>query len=97
MLVSDSKYHGVVDRVTNGIAVILVDSLQKQFEMRQQDLPIDAKEGTWLSLTLDNSHAHVLNATVDHTQQKKKQQTIREKLNQVREQSSKNSKRKRKH
>lgn len=68
---SDSKYHGVVDRVTNGIAVILVDSLQKQFEMRQQDLPTDAKEGTWLSLTLDKSHAHVLNATVDHTQQKK--------------------------
>lgn len=48
---------GVLDRVEDGIAVILVEETKEQFTVPVTDLPTGSKEGTWFSLaTKDDSY-----------------------------------------
>ncbi|MFS0785663.1 DUF3006 domain-containing protein [Shouchella sp. 1P09AA] len=93
---SENKYHGVVDRVTNDLAIILVDSIKKQFERGVEKLPKNIKEGSWLLLTLNDDQTEIIDATLDPAKQEQKHQTIQDKLNKVKAKSNKKSKLKKK-
>lgn len=41
---------GVLDRIEDGLAVILVEDAGNEFTVRQDELPVDSKEGTLFKL-----------------------------------------------
>ena len=41
---------GVLDRIEDGIAVILVEEKGDEFTIREHDLPDGSEEGTWFRL-----------------------------------------------
>jgi len=48
--------HGVLDRIENGIATIIIDELHEQLSIADSELPEGSKEGTWFLLKKkDNS------------------------------------------
>lgn len=47
-------YDGVIDRISEGIAVILIDSLKKEYHYNISEAPFPLREGLWLDITLDD-------------------------------------------
>ncbi|MEI3612958.1 DUF3006 domain-containing protein [Pseudogracilibacillus sp. SO30301A] len=51
---------GVLDRIEDGIAVILVEEKGDEFTVKEDDLPVDSKEGTWFQLDVNDSGYTIL-------------------------------------
>lgn len=66
---------GVLDRIEDGIAVILVEDRNAQFTVLEQDLPPGSKEGTWFALEFDGSHYHIKHIDKHTTSEKKERAT----------------------
>jgi len=80
---------GVLDRVEDGVAVILVEDKQDEFTVSAKDLPTGSKEGTWFHLTYDGASYTILNIDKEKTASSKKQiSSLAQKL-QVRKKQSK--------
>lgn len=47
-------FDGVLDRIEDGIATILIEEENKEFTLPQDELPNGSKEGTWFSLKKQN-------------------------------------------
>ncbi len=45
---------GVIDRIEDGIAVILIEENKQEWKVTEENLPEGAKEGTVLQLSLTN-------------------------------------------
>lgn len=57
--------HGVLDRIENGIATILIDDLNEELILSASELPEGSEEGTWFYLEKVND-SFVINK-IDHT------------------------------
>ena len=51
---------GVLDRIEDGIAVILVEEKGDEFTVKEADLPAGSKEGTWFQLDFNDSGYTIL-------------------------------------
>lgn len=52
--------HGVLDRIEDGIATILIDKINKEFTVPHNELPTGSTEGTWFTL-LKHGDTFVIN------------------------------------
>ncbi|WP_332629010.1 DUF3006 domain-containing protein [Halalkalibacter flavus] len=74
---------GVLDRIVDQQkAVILVESLGKEFIIDLAQLPKASNEGTWFTINLDGSTIQDLK--IDHEQTAKSKQSISKKMQQLR-------------
>ncbi len=51
---------GVLDRIEDGTAVILVEEKGDEFTVKEADLPVGSKEGTWFQLDFNDSGYTIL-------------------------------------
>jgi len=51
---------GVLDRIEDGLAVILIEEKGEEFTLREQDLPVGSKEGTWFKLSYKDGNYSIL-------------------------------------
>ena len=78
------RVKAVIDRIVDGeIAVLLVNSEQRQLEYAAHRLPEQAREGTWLQLTLDGDQ--ILSVVVDVQETESATQRIRDKMELLRQ------------
>lgn len=47
-------FYGVLDRIEDGIATILIEEKNEELTLPQADLPEGSEEGTWFSLKRKN-------------------------------------------
>lgn len=45
---------GVIDRIEEGVAVVVIPEKNEQFTLAENDLPQGCKAGVWLTLTYDD-------------------------------------------
>lgn len=85
---------GVIDRIEDEkLAVILAEKQGKEFIVSVHQLPEESKEGTWLSLVIENHKVTAM--TIDHDKTKASHNKINSQLNRI-QKKSKGSKFKRK-
>ncbi len=81
------QYEAVLDRIEDGkFAVILAESLNKEFVIDVSLLPEGSKEGTWFKITIQDDQIEQI--TIDEAKTKEKLKTINEKLNLLRQKKS---------
>lgn len=61
---------GVLDRIEDGIAVILVKGKNEQFTVSEKDLPPGSKEGTWFTLEYDGNEFRIKEIDEETTKEK---------------------------
>lgn len=73
--------HGVIDRIEDGFAVILLEEQQEELMIPQKELPDTATTGTWLQIkqTGANSYNFEIDAQKT-TNQKKHVESLRKQL-----------------
>lgn len=59
--------HGVIDRIEDGTAVILIEEENKEWKIRTESLPIGANEGTILQLDKSNEVYTIIGIDRDAT------------------------------
>lgn len=60
---------GVLDRIEDGLAVILIEELEEQFTIRTEDLPENSEEGTWFTLKKEGENYVIVAIDKELTQQ----------------------------
>lgn len=72
---------GVLDRIEDGIAVVLVHELNAEFTLRAEDLPSESEVGTWYHIAKTAGEFTILSIDERETiQAKKKTQLLMKKL-----------------
>lgn len=67
-------YSGFLDRFTdNHQAVILVDSLQKQFHVSRSSLPLGSTAGTWLLVDIQDNEIVSMKIDAEKSQSMKRE------------------------
>lgn len=84
---------GVLDRIENQLAVILIEDINKEIIIPMKDLPPNSQEGTWFDL--EELEGEIKIISIDHDLTQKEAQKSQDLLNQLRT-KSKGSKFKRK-
>lgn len=79
------KHEGVVDRIEEGKATILVETIGKEFTIDNSSLPGDVEEGTWLLVEIDGGKLTVLEVNKEKTEARRSQ--ITEQLSRIRKRS----------
>jgi hypothetical protein len=74
----------VIDRFEGSLAVLLVGDEQKPLTVERIVLPPDAKEGTWLRITIEKGI--VTHADIDQLKTNQMAETIAEKMERLRKQ-----------
>lgn len=72
----------VVDRVVEGVAVLLVGDAQEEHRLDAADLPDDVGEGAWLSVTRDGDRLRILG--VDEAGAETKRAALSERMARIR-------------
>lgn len=66
------KVEGIVDRISDhGLAVILVEQMNKQFDVSVNQFP-DIKSGDWLHITIENDEIKNVEVNVEKTKERKR-------------------------
>lgn len=74
----------VVDRITNGNqAVILAESINKEFILNTNETSVTLREGLWLDITI--SKGHITSIKANEALTKEKSQAITNKLNRLKQ------------
>lgn len=60
---------GVLDRIEDGLAVVLIEEEQKQFTIPVSELPPNSKEGTWFTLKKDCDEYSIVEIDEQTTEQ----------------------------
>lgn len=79
---------GVLDRIENGYAIILIESNKEELIIPVNQLPAGSSAGTWFSISIENEQ--VTQLTIDQKTTLQKRQTaeqLRNKLNQLKKTS----------
>ena len=76
------KHEGVLDRIEDGKAVILVESIGKEFLIDESRLPEGSVEGMWFNLTIVADD--IKEISIDHQITESREQQVNEKLNRLR-------------
>lgn len=79
------KYDAVLDRIEEGKATILVESIGKEYVIEATSLPKDASEGMWLVVEIDAEQIIVLDVNLEKTAVQKQQ--IGEQMERIRKKS----------
>ncbi len=82
---------GVVDRVVDEIAVVLVEEEGLEFELPVTRLPDEAEEGVWLSLEVEDGR--VASVELDQEGSEERRERVESKLERLRERDRKSSER----
>jgi len=64
---------GVIDRIEDGLAVILVEKDNVEFKIKENELPAGSKEGTWFTLDYKNGKYTII--SIDEKTTKEMEQT----------------------
>ncbi len=73
----------VIDRIVDGeIAVLIVGEEELQLEYPSKDLPSDAREGSWLTVSMDGEF--IVSIEIDFKETEEVAQRIRSKMSQLR-------------
>lgn len=59
--------YGVLDRIENGKATILIENTNDELIIYEVDLPEGSHEGTWFSLKKENDTYHILEIATEKT------------------------------
>lgn len=73
--------HGVLDRIEDGVATILIEELNKEITIFEADLPDGSKEGTWF--LLNNKNGHFTISEIDVQKTNREQQTTENLMNEL--------------
>lgn len=66
------KVEGVVDRISDhGLAVILVEQINKQFDVSINQFP-EINSGDWLLVTIDNDEIKHIEVNTEKTKERKR-------------------------
>ena len=76
------NYHGVLDRITDNKGTILVEELGKEFIVDTSTLPVGSKEGSLLTLTIEEGQ--IENITLDKERTEQAFQKNRDRVNRLR-------------
>ncbi|MGM8215948.1 DUF3006 domain-containing protein [Bacillaceae bacterium W0354] len=80
------KYKAVLDRIEDQYAVILAESVNKEFLVAQSELPEGSEEGTWFIVSTENGE--IIDLTIDENKTEARKNQISEKLNRLRNKKS---------
>jgi len=83
---------GVLDRIEDGVAVVLIEEKGEEFTLAEYDLPTGSKEGTWFEVTYENG-VYVISA-IDEQMTKERSEVSKQLLKKL-QQKKKQSKFKR--
>lgn len=72
---------GVLDRIEDGIAVILVEESDEQFTVSKEELPPGSKEGTWFLLEHDGNKFQIKH--IDEQTTKAKEEKVKDLFQQL--------------
>lgn len=61
---------GVLDRIEDNVAVILIEEIKEEFTLPKEKLPRNSKEGTWFSIKKENGHFKILQIDAALTKEK---------------------------
>lgn len=67
--------YGVLDRIEDGLATILVNEKQKEFVISEEKLPKKSKEGTWFILEKTNDTYKIVQIDEEKTKEEMTQTT----------------------
>ena len=74
--------NAVIDRFEGNLAVLLVGDAQSQQTVERSFLPLDANEGTWLKVTIENGF--ITKVEVDTEKTNSMAETIADKMSRLR-------------
>ena len=80
---------GVIDRMEDGFAIILIEERNDEFKVRKTKLPEGSKEGTWLNIAYSDGFYSIHSIDEDMTQKMEQSSTLLLKKLQKRKKSSK--------
>ena len=76
------SYKGVVDRMENDQAIILIDSINKELVLPMNSLPVNAQVNDWLHIEFTN-HTYKI-VSIDHQLTEKRKRKSTYLINQLR-------------
>jgi len=62
---------GVLDRIEDNVAVILVEEIKEQFTLPKEELPEHSEEGTWFSIKKEKGGFTIVQIDRELTKQKR--------------------------
>jgi len=62
---------GFLDRIEEGLAVILVEKSVNEFTVRAEDLPPNSEVGTIFNLDFDDENYHIISINEEETEKRK--------------------------
>lgn len=72
---------GVLDRIEDGFAVILIEELKEEIIISEHNLPTGSKEGTWLIIEQNNDQFRIVKIDEEATRAAfEKSKSLREQL-----------------
>lgn len=61
--------HAVLDRIENGIAVLLIEEKNAEYNIPAEQLPTDSEEGTWFNVEVVADQLRIINIDEQKTKQ----------------------------